>query len=183
MCKKIDSRMGKKIDSRTAEQCYYCDTFIVNKPRFEKHLKVCSRKPGITYKFQNQHFSTSEENFRLLGDLPFTIYFDLETTCGKNLYEDPINPSKNMYPVSYCFIIAFNPSLFLNKIRVLRSFADSIEELADVFYLLDEMLEHRNLTTTRQLLACVQNVVNKKNNFSLIEMFCSELKFVIDICY
>ena len=104
--------MGKKIDSRTAEQCYYCDTFIVNKPRFEKHLKVCSRKQGITNKFQNQHFFTYEENFRLLGDLPFTVYFHYEATCGKNLYKDSINPSKNMYPFSSCFIIAFNPSLF-----------------------------------------------------------------------
>ena len=67
-----------------------------------------------------------------------------------------------MYPVSYCFIIAFNTSLFLNNITVLRSFTDSIEELADVSYLSDEMLEHRDLTTIRQLLACVQNTVDKK---------------------
>ena len=102
----------KKNDSRIAEQCYYCNTFVVNKPNFKKHLKVCSRKPGITYKFLNQHFSTYEENFRLLGHLPFTVYFDLETTCGKNLYEDPLNPSKIMCPVSYSFIIIFNPWIF-----------------------------------------------------------------------
>ena len=48
---------------------------------------------------------------------------------------------------------------------MLRSFADTIEELADVSHLSDEMLEHRDLTTTRQLLACIQNVVNKKITF------------------
>ena len=64
---------------------------------------------------------------------------------------------------------------------VLRSFINSIEEIADVSYLSDEMLEHRDLTTTRQLLLCVQNVTNNRNNFSLIEMFCCELKFVFDI--
>ena len=107
---------GKKCESLTAEQCYYCGVFVSGQARLGKHLKVCSKKPGITYKFNNEHLTTFEENFKLLGDLPFTVYFDLETTCGKKLYEDFSNPTKNMCPVSYCFVIAFNPSLYLNKI-------------------------------------------------------------------
>ena len=126
--------------------------------------------------------STFEENFRLLSDLPFIIYFDLETNCGKKLYEDFTDPSKNIYPVSHCFIVAINPSLHLNKITVLQSFTNSIEELADVSYLTDDMLRHRDPITTWQLLGCGQNVVSKKKDFSLIEMFCCELKFVVDIC-
>ena len=101
---------GKKGDfqSRTGEQCYYCSVFVVGKPKLEKHLKVCSKIPGIVYKFQNEYLSTFEENFRLLGDLPFTIYFDLETTCGKKLYEDFTDPTNSMYPVSNCFIVAIS---------------------------------------------------------------------------
>ena len=87
----------------------------------------CSKIPGITYKFQNEHLPSLEENFKLLGDLPFTVYFDLETTCGKKLCEDFTDPLRKMYPVSYCFIIAFNPSLYLNEITVLRSFSDKLK--------------------------------------------------------
>ena len=109
--------------------------------------------------------SSFEENFRLLGDLPFKIYFDQEVTCGNKLYQDFTDPSKNMYPVSYCFIVAFNPSLHLNKITVLRSFTGSVEELADVSYLTDDMLKHRDPITTSQLLGYVQNVASKKKRF------------------
>ena len=53
-----------------------------------------------------------------------------------------------MYPISYCFIIAFNPAFYLNKITVLRSFIDTIKELADVSYFTDDMLRHRDPITT-----------------------------------
>ena len=66
----------------------------MGKPKLEKHLKVFSKIPRIVYKFENEYLSTFQENFRLLGDLPFTIYFDLETTCGKKLYEDFTDPTK-----------------------------------------------------------------------------------------
>ena len=98
-----------------------------------------------------------------MGALPFTVYFDLETTCGKSLYENFTNPTKNMYTVFYCFVIVFNPLFHLNKVTVLRSFTDSVEELADVSYLKEEMLRHRDLVT--QLLGCVQNAASKKKRF------------------
>ena len=76
----------------------------------------------------------------------------------------------------------FHSLLYLNKVAVLRSFTDSIEKLADVSFLADDMLRHRDPVTTSQLLGCVQNVSSKKNEYSLVEMFCCELKFVVDIC-
>ena len=155
---------------------------MVRQPKLEKHLKICSKIPRITYKFQNEHLPTFEENFKLLGDLPFTVYFDLETTCGKKLCQDFTDPLKYMYPVSYCFIIAFNPAFYLNKITVLRSFTNTIEELAGVSYFTDDMLRHRDPITTLQLLGYLQNVASKKSEYSLIEMFCCELKFAVDIC-
>ena len=67
-----------------------------------------------------------------------------------------------MYTVLYCFIIAFNPSCYLSRITVLRSFTNTLEELADISYLTDDMLRHRDPITTLQLLECVQNVASKK---------------------
>ena len=116
-----------------------------------------------------------------MGDLPFMMYFDLETTCGRKLFEHALDPVRTMYPVSYCFIVAFNPSLHLNKITELRSFNDSAEQLADVSYLTNEIIVYRDHMTTKQLIGCVQDVAVKKN-YSLIEMLCCELKFVIDVC-
>ena len=65
-----------------------------------------------------------------------------------------------MYVVSYCFIIAFHKSYALNKVTVLRSFNDSIEDLADIFCQ-NGMLEYRDEITTCQLLSCTQKVASK----------------------
>ena len=72
-----------KFDSMTAEQCYACNNFIAGKSALEKHLETCSFMRGIVYKFENQHITTFEDNFRFMGEQPFSVYFDLETTCGK----------------------------------------------------------------------------------------------------
>ena len=87
-----------------------------------------------------------------------------------------------MYPVSYCFIIAFNLSLQLNKIVVLRSFNDNEDQLADVSYLPDDLLRLRERATTQQPSSCIKDVVARKNYFSLIEIICCELKLAVDIC-
>ena len=67
-----------------------------------------------------------EDNFKLLADQPFSIYFDLETTCGKKNVVSVEDENADMYVVSYCFIIAFHKSYFLNKITALRGFNDLI---------------------------------------------------------
>ena len=50
----------------------------------EKHLSICSAKEGITYAFGNGQIINYQNNFKYLGDLPFTVYFDFETTIGGN---------------------------------------------------------------------------------------------------
>ena len=45
-------------------------------------------------------------------ELPFSIYFDLETTCEKKIYES--QEAANMYSIFYAFVVAFNPCLNLN---------------------------------------------------------------------
>ena len=118
-----------------------------------------------------------------MGDQLFSIYFDLETTCGKNNYvfTDREDHLVDMYTVSYCLIVYFHQSYSLEKIAVVRSFNDSLEELADLSSVLLELLEFREHITTRQWLDCAKDVAAKKKHHSLIEMFCCELKFLVDI--
>ena len=104
-------RRKLRFDLMTAEQCYACNAFVAGKSALDKHLVTCSFMPGIVYKFENQHTTTFEDNFRFMGDLPFAIYFDLETTCGKKEFYNIEKSNNKMYPVSYCFVVAFHPSL------------------------------------------------------------------------
>ena len=115
---------------------------------------------------------------RLVG-----VYFDIETTCGKNKFVFAENEDHlvDMYVVSYCLIIYFHQSYSLEKIAIVRSFHDSLEELADLSSVPREMLEFRDNVTTSQLLGCIQNVAAKKTHHALIEMFCCELNFMMDI--
>ena len=38
--------------------------------------------PEIIYKLENQNIQTFFDNIKIMGDLPFLIYFDFETTSG-----------------------------------------------------------------------------------------------------
>ena len=53
------------------------------------------------------------DNMKFMGDLPFTIYFDLEAATGKKVYN--FDEDATLYPVSYAFVIAFHPSLNIEK--------------------------------------------------------------------
>ena len=72
-----------RFDLLTAEQFYACNDFVTGRSALNKHLETCSFMPGIVYKFENQHITTFEGNFRFMGDLSFAIYLDLEKTCGE----------------------------------------------------------------------------------------------------
>ena len=50
----------------------------------KKHLSVCSAKEGITYAFDIGQILNYQDNFKYLGDLPFTVYFDFETATGNS---------------------------------------------------------------------------------------------------
>ena len=86
-----------------------------------------------------------------------------------------------MYPVSYCFVVAFNPSLSVKRITVIRIFNHTYEQLNDISYLTDEMIRFFDPITAKQLQDCAEAVHRKKERYSLIEMFSCKLKFVIDI--
>ena len=135
--------------------------------------------PRLVYKFKNQSIQTFFDNVKFMGDLPFVIYFDFETTCGKKTYN--FDNDARMYPVSYAFVVTFHPSLNLDRQFVVRSFNHTLDQLNSVSYLLDKMLHCFNPITVRQLRDCAQAVYEKKEKFSLSEMFSCELKFVIDL--
>ena len=173
-----------KLYSTSGFVCYYCNNYCISNKIFEKHLRVCAKKTGVVYSFNNRHLTTFEDNFKLMGDQPFSVNFDLETTCGKDmfvfdLHEDHLT---DMYVVSYCFIVCFHKSYSLGKITVLRSFNDSLVDLADLSCAPSEMLELRDNITISQLYSCIQNVAAKKTHHVLIKKFCCELKLVVDIC-
>ena len=52
----------------------------------KKHLSICSATEGKTYAFENGQILNYQDNFKYLGDLTFTVYFDFETTTGNNCF-------------------------------------------------------------------------------------------------
>ena len=82
----------------------------------KKHLQVCAAKGGITCFFNNGQIITFQDNFKYLGDIPFTIYFDFETTTGDSVFFDP-----KIFVKSHCQIYSFHPALGLDKIVIFRS--------------------------------------------------------------
>ena len=87
-----------------------------------------------------------------------------------NFDDDP-----SMYPVSYTFLVSFHPSLNLDGLFVVRSFNHTFDQLNSFSYLLDEMLHYFDPITVRQLRDCAQAVYEKKEKFSLSEVFSWEL--------
>ena len=114
----------------TAERCFACSKFLIEKPHLEKHLEVCGSIPGKVYQFENLNILTFEDNVTFMGELPFAIYFDVETTSGKKVYE--FDDIAEMYTVSYAFLVVFHPKLNLDRICVVRSFNHTLEMLNDV---------------------------------------------------
>ena len=118
----------QKVYHPTVRQCFYCKNYSAkSKEILEKHTKVCASKEGIIYTFENGKIISFQDNLNFLGDVPFTVYFDFETTTGDGIFLDP-----KMFIVSYCQVYSFNPELNLDKIVKFRSFQQSPEEIYDL---------------------------------------------------
>ena len=91
----------------TADQCYGCNKFFIERKSLERHMNVCGHFLRIVYKFENQNIQTFFDNMKFMGDLPFSIYFDLETTRGKKVYN--FDEDATLYPVSYTFCDSISP--------------------------------------------------------------------------
>ena len=147
--------------------------------KYEKHLKVCGKKPRVVYDFTLKNIVTFEENLKYYGDLPFSVYADFETTAPTQDHLTPEN--KKMFAVSYSLIFAWHPKLNLPRQMVVRGYNHTLDELSNLEYLTAEKLALRNQTTTHQLKDCVVNVLSKRRKNALVEMFNVELKFASDI--
>lgn len=116
----------------------------------------------LVYKIQNQNISTFEDNVKFMGDLPFSIYFDLETTCEKKIYE--FEEAAKMYSISYAFFVAFNPCLNLNGIFAERSFNHTFEQLNYISYLFNKKLKFLDPVTAIKLeTALRQSLIKMKD--------------------
>ena len=76
---------NEHISHRTVRQCCFCqNVFAKNEENMKSHISICSARGGLTYAFDNGQILNYQDNFKYLGDLPFTVYFDFETTTGGN---------------------------------------------------------------------------------------------------
>ena len=80
-------------------ECSYCSDFFVNKSKFEKHIRICGKKPGVLYDFSLQNVVTFEDNIKYRGDILFCVYADFETTAHTGVFINPENTA--MFAVSY----------------------------------------------------------------------------------
>ena len=94
-----------------------------------------------------------------MGELPFSVYFEFETTSRKKVCE--FEENAELYTVPYAFVVALNPELKQNRIFVERSFSHTFNELNYVSYVPSEMLHYFDPMTARQLRDCARNVYEK----------------------
>ena len=110
-----------------------------------------------------------------MGDLPFTVYFDFETTTGDSVTDD-----KKMYIISYCQIFVFHPALNLQKIVIFRSFQQNFEEINSLDHFSQDHVRFFDIITMKQMRDSTLSVLSKEKTTLLSEFFALELKFTID---
>lgn len=115
-----------------------------------------------------------------MGDVPFSIYYDFETTTGSAVYEDA-----HMHVVSYSMIVAFHLSFKMPLLVIYRACDQSLQELRSFNYL--DQVENGFLTccyhnrkTKQQFDDCAYSAFNKSRHTVFAELFAIELKFVCD---
>ena len=95
----------------------------------KEHIDFCAGQAGFSYLFDNGNIINYQDNFRKLGDLPFVVYYDFETTTGSVVFFDA-----RMYVVSYCMIIAFHLDLNIPCLYIYRSYDQSDEDLTSLHH-------------------------------------------------
>ena len=177
------TRSSKKYLAHTKPRQYrYCNNYFVKSAgRMQNHLSVCAGKAGFTFSFDNRKIIDYQDHYKNLGDVPFSVYCDIETTTGSVVFFDA-----KMYVISYCLVIAFHPDLKLPGLIIYRSYDQSLEKLTSLSHF--EAVEHNffynknsyNMTALKQLQDAAFSVENREKNTALGEMFSIELKFTVD---
>ena len=143
------------------------------------HIKCCAGQAGYSLVF-DQSVVNYQENFNKISDLPFSVYYDCETTTGSAIYTDA-----KMYVVSYCMIVAFHTELKMPPLVIYHTSDQSLPELRSLDYfnqLKNNFMSYRyhNKKTKQQFEDCALSTFNKSKNTVLSELFSVELKFVCD---
>ena len=135
-------------------------------------MENCSGKPGVINNFNNQCLISYQDNSHNKGDIPFTIYFDFETTAPTDKCLDP--EQKKMFVVSYVMIVAFHPALKLDRIIIYRSFAHSLEQLTTLNYFSREQISFIETHLINMLRDMAFDVSKRKCKTSVGQMFSIE---------
>ena len=91
------------------------------------HINCCAGQAD--HSFDNGKILNYQDNFKKLGDHPFAVYYDFETTTGSVVFFDA-----KMYVVSYCMIIAFHPDLNIPCLYIYRFYDQSDEDLTSLHH-------------------------------------------------
>ena len=52
----------------------------------QEYVNSCSGQAGFSFSFDNGKIVNYSDNFKKITDLPFTIYYDFETTTGSVVF-------------------------------------------------------------------------------------------------
>ena len=79
---------SKKVLNYTgARQCHYCNNYFVKSAeKMKKHLSCCAGRAGFTFSFDNGKIIDYQDHYKNLIDVPFSIYYDFETTTGSVVF-------------------------------------------------------------------------------------------------
>ena len=176
----------KNIFLQKVRQCHYC-----NNQKLQKHISCCSGKAGFEFSFDNGKLIDYQDHYSNLGDIPFSVYYDFETTTGSMFF--CLFVCLFVFfcfffdVVSYCMITEFHPSIKLPRISIFRSFDQNKNDLESIshfqvieYEFFNTEKEYFNRTTLKQLQQAAYSVSQKEKNTSLAEMFNIELKFTVD---
>ena len=142
--------------------------FVKSDEKMKKHLSCCSGKAGFTFSFDNGKIIDHQDHHRNLGDIPFSVYYDFETTTGIVVFFDA-----KMYVVSYCMVAAFYPELNIPRLVIFRSYDQSQRGLISLthFQVLQynffDDRENYNKVTLKQLEDAAFSVQNREKKILL----------------
>ena len=52
----------------------------------EKHISCCAGQAGFNFSFDNGKIINYQDNYKKIGDLPFAMCYDFETTTGSVVF-------------------------------------------------------------------------------------------------
>ena len=150
--------------------------FLKNEERIATHVKCCAGQAGYSLVF-NQSVVNYQENFNKIADVPFSVYYDFETTTGSAIYTDA-----KMYVVSYCMIVAFHAELKMLPLVIYWASDQSLPELRSLDYLNQVKNNFLYIAITTKKTNSSSKIVPSPPSKSTIlsELFSVELKFVCD---